>query len=161
MTPELCQQCQSYASRYLRGAEIELTMLFADVRGSTTLAERMSAAEFSQLISHFFAVASDLLMRSHALVDRLVGDQVIGRYVPGFAGPDHGGWRSRRLRRYCVQRATANPTVLGFRSELAFIPALLTWAPSAPRARQPTLRFSATPPTRPPGFLPQPRPARF
>lgn len=89
LTPELCQQCQSYASRYLGGAEIELTMLFADVRGSTTLAEQMSAANFAQLISRFFAIASDLLMRSHALVDRLVGDQVIGLYVPGFAGPDH------------------------------------------------------------------------
>lgn len=89
LTPELCRQCLDYAGRYLGGAEIELTMLFADVRGSTTLAEQTSPAEFSRLISRFFAVAADVFVRSSALIDRLIGDQVIGLYVPGFAGPDH------------------------------------------------------------------------
>lgn len=89
LTPDLCQQCQSYASRNLGGAEIETTLLFADVRGSTSLAEQMSPLEFSRLISRFFATASDILMRSQALVDRLVGDQVVGIFVPGFAGQDH------------------------------------------------------------------------
>jgi len=89
LTPLLCRQCQDYASRYLGGAEIELTMLFVDVRGSTSLAEGMRPSAYSQLISRFFAAASEVLIRSNALVDRLVGDQVIGLYVPGFAGPDH------------------------------------------------------------------------
>jgi adenylate cyclase len=64
-------------------------MLLADIRGSTRLAETMSASEFGQLISRFFAVASDVIIRSQALLDRLVGDQVIGMFIPGFAGPDH------------------------------------------------------------------------
>ena len=71
LTPELCRQCQDYASRYLGGAEIELSMLFADVRGSTALAEQMSPSEFSALISRFFGVTSEVLVRSHAFVDRL------------------------------------------------------------------------------------------
>jgi adenylate cyclase len=89
LSPQLCVQCHSYASQYLGGAEIELTMLFADIRGSTALAEKMHPAEFGQLISRFFAVASDAIINSQALLDRLVGDQVIGLYLPGFAGPDH------------------------------------------------------------------------
>lgn len=91
LTPLLCRQCQDYASRYLGGAEIELSMLFADVRGSTSLAEGLSASQFSQLISRFFATASDILIRHDALVDRLVGDQVVGLFVPGFAGQNHRG----------------------------------------------------------------------
>lgn len=89
LSPQLCAQCHKYASRYLGGAEIELTMLFADVRGSTTLAEKMNPSEFGQLISRFFATASDVIINSKALLDRLVGDQVIGLYIPGFAGKDH------------------------------------------------------------------------
>lgn len=89
LSPQLCVQCHSYASRYLGGAEVELTMLFADIRGSTTLAEKMNPSEFGQLISRFFAVASDIIVNSQALLDRLVGDQVIGMYIPGFAGPNH------------------------------------------------------------------------
>jgi len=89
LTPQLCTQCHTYASRYLGGAEVELTMLFADIRGSTSLAETMSPAQFGKLISRFFAVASDVIVRSGAVLDRLVGDQAIGLYLPGFAGHAH------------------------------------------------------------------------
>jgi adenylate cyclase len=89
LTPQLCTRCHKHASLHLGGAEVELTMLFADIRGSTTLAEKMSPSEFGQLISRYFAVASDIIVRSQALLDRLVGDQVIGLYIPGFAGPNH------------------------------------------------------------------------
>jgi adenylate cyclase len=64
-------------------------MLFADVRGSTTLAEKMSAREFSQLINRFYKVATHVLIQTDALVDRLLGDEAIGLYLPGFAGPEH------------------------------------------------------------------------
>src|SRR6185369_16613572 len=89
LTPQLCQQCFDYASRYIGGAEIELSMLFADVRGSTPLAEKLSPSAYSQLISRFFVTASEVLAHSDALLDRLVGDQVIGLFVPGFAGPNY------------------------------------------------------------------------
>lgn len=89
LTPELCRQCHDYAGRYLGGAEIEMTLLFADVRGSTALAEQLGPAAFSKLVSRFFGTAGDVFVRSSALVDRLIGDQVAGLYVPGFAGPNH------------------------------------------------------------------------
>jgi adenylate cyclase len=89
MTPRLCRQCHDEAAKRIGGCEVEVTLLFADVRGSTPLAERLSPAEFSRLINRFYAAATDSLVRSAAWVDRLVGDQAIGIYVPGFAGPDH------------------------------------------------------------------------
>ena len=89
LTPQLCNQCYGFTSQNLGGTEIELTMLFADVRGSTPLAASMSPMAYSQLISRFFAVANQVFIRSDALLNRLVGDQVIGLYVPGFAGPNH------------------------------------------------------------------------
>ena len=64
-------------------------MLFADVRGSTTLAEQMGTTEFSRLISRFYQVCTDVMIHSDALVDKLIGDEVTGLYVPGFAGKDH------------------------------------------------------------------------
>jgi adenylate cyclase len=50
--PRYCQQCDRF--EHPGGAVIVLTMLFADVRGSTALAERMDAHEFSQLMNRFF-----------------------------------------------------------------------------------------------------------
>jgi adenylate cyclase len=89
LTPQLCRQCQDFANQYLGGTEIELTMLFADVRGSTPLAEKMGPANFSKLIGRFFATASEVLIRHQAMVDKLVGDQATGLFVPGFAGAQH------------------------------------------------------------------------
>ena len=74
---------------YPGGAEIELTLLFADVRGSTNLAETMRASEFSELMSRFYDAATDVLIRTDAFIDKLVGDEVIGLYIPGYAGRDH------------------------------------------------------------------------
>ena len=91
LTPQLCNQCYGFTSQHLGGTEIELTMLFADVRGSTPLATSMSPMAYSKLISRFFGVANEVFIRSDALLNRLVGDQVIGLYVPGFAGPNHRG----------------------------------------------------------------------
>lgn len=89
ISPDLCRQCEAFARNIPGGAEIELTLMFADVRGSTALAERMSAAEYGKLVNHFYVTASDILVKTHGWVDRLVGDQVIGLYIPGFAGEDH------------------------------------------------------------------------
>lgn len=89
ISPKLCAQCLHYASLHLGGAEVEVTLLFADVRGSTSLAEKMSAAEYGQLMNRFFTVGTGVLVASDAWSDRLIGDQVMGIYVPGFAGADH------------------------------------------------------------------------
>lgn len=85
--PRFCQKCEVF--EHPGGAEVPLTMLFADVRGSTQLAEQMSAREFGQLINRFYTVASHILIQSDAMVDRLMGDEAIGLYIPGFAGPEH------------------------------------------------------------------------
>ena len=89
LNPVMCNACENFAEEYQGGAEIELSLLFADVRGSTTLAENMSTAEFSQLINRFYKAVTKVLIRTDALIDKLIGDQVAGMYVPGFAGKDH------------------------------------------------------------------------
>jgi adenylate cyclase len=85
--PRFCQPCEKFD--HPGGAEVSLTMLFADVRDSTKLAESMSAREFGRLINRFYTVATHVLVQTDALVDRLMGDEAIGLYLPGFAGREH------------------------------------------------------------------------
>lgn len=87
--PSICRDCEDFARKHECGAEVLLTMLFADVRGSTTIAEKMNPAAFSQLINRFYKASTDVLIRSKAMVDKLVGDEVAAFYVPGLAGPQH------------------------------------------------------------------------
>lgn len=82
--PNFCNYCELQARKYRGGAEVELTLLFADVRGSTTLAEQMSPSEFSKLMNRFYKVANRVLVDTDAMIDKLVGDEVIGLYLPYF-----------------------------------------------------------------------------
>lgn len=79
----------AFAKRYPGGAELEISMLFVDVRGSTRMAEGMSAGSFGQLMNRFYKAATDVLIRTDAVIDKLVGDEVIGLYLPLFTGPNH------------------------------------------------------------------------
>ncbi|MEW5985631.1 MAG: adenylate/guanylate cyclase domain-containing protein [Chloroflexota bacterium] len=89
LNPKLCNVCDNFARDHQGGAEIELSLLFADVRGSTTLAERLGTLEFSRLINRFYTTASDVMIHSDALIDKIIGDQAAGMYVPGIAGRQH------------------------------------------------------------------------
>jgi len=89
LNTRLCNVCEEFAREYQGGAEIELSLLFGDVRGSTTLAEKMSPTEFGQLINRFYKVSSKIMVDTDALIDKIIGDQVSGIYTPGFAGPQH------------------------------------------------------------------------
>lgn len=86
LNPQLCNVCEVFASKYQGGAEVDLALLFADVRGSTTLAEHMSPMEYSRLINRFYNAATEVMVDSDALIDKIIGDQVAAIYVPGIAG---------------------------------------------------------------------------
>jgi class 3 adenylate cyclase len=81
--------CEEFAEKYKGGAEVELSILFVDVRGSTRLAEKMNPTEFSKLINRFYNATTKVLFDTGALVEKLIGDAVTGFYTPGFSGPNH------------------------------------------------------------------------
>jgi len=73
------------------GCELEVSILFADVRGSTALAERLTPTAFSHLMRRFYQLAGGVVARFDGSVDRLVGDGVVALFLPGIAGPLHAG----------------------------------------------------------------------
>lgn len=87
--PRYCADCHSFTTQFPGGAEVELTMLFVDVRGSTPLAEKMKDTEFSQLMNRFYEAAIDILVQANAFIDKLVGDEVTALFIPGYAGKEH------------------------------------------------------------------------
>ena len=89
VNPHLCSACDDFIRMNPGGVEVRLSMLFADIRGSTQLAESMKPAQFSKLIDRFYSAATEVLSKSNALIDKLAGDQVSCYFVPGLAGPQH------------------------------------------------------------------------
>ena len=71
------------------GALIDLSFLFIDIRGSTPLAEGMSASEYAKLINRFYEEVTRVLVRTEAFIDKFVGDEVMAVFLPVFCGPNH------------------------------------------------------------------------
>ena len=90
--PGLCNTCFEKAP--MGGVEMEIGVLFADVRGFTSLAETMGPGEVAELLNRFYASASRILSRS-AVIDKLVGDQVMALYIPQLIA---GRWEDEMLR---------------------------------------------------------------
>lgn len=89
MNPRYCNDCELVSEEHPGGAEADVALLFADIRGSTSLAETMGPAAYSAVISRYFAEASDVLIHAGALIDNLAGDGVNAIFARGFAGDDY------------------------------------------------------------------------
>ncbi len=87
--PNLCTECEEFVRNNKAGAEVDMSLLFADIRGSTTLAEKLNPSEFSKLINRFYTVSSEILVKAKAFIEKLAGDQVSAFFTPGLAGAEH------------------------------------------------------------------------
>jgi adenylate cyclase len=107
--PNLCNSCFDHMISHRGGATIECTMLFADVRGSTTIAERMSASEFHQLMSRFYRLASEAVFAHAGSVDKFVGDEIVAMFFPLAAGDRHAEQAIAAARRILDQTGHRDP----------------------------------------------------
>jgi adenylate cyclase len=117
--PQLCQQCFRQGERYPGGAEIELTALFADVRGSTGLAERMGAVAFSDAVNRYVRTASHAVREPGGLVDKLLGDGIMALFIPGFTGGEHSAKAIAAARE--IVRTVEVPVGVGIHTGTAWV----------------------------------------
>jgi adenylate cyclase len=87
--PNLCSRCCDGLP--VGGAEVDIAVLFADVRGSTALGQRSAASDFAALLNRFYIAATRTLLRHDAVIDKLIGDEVMAFFVQGISGPDYRG----------------------------------------------------------------------
>jgi len=87
--PALCRICIAKLSKIPGGAEVEVSVLFADVRGSTGVAERSSPADFRSLLNRFYEAAAIAVDEAKGVVDKFLGDGILALFIPGFGGPDY------------------------------------------------------------------------
>ena len=116
LKPHLCNNCDQFATYFHGGVEIEISMLFVDVRGSTSIAETMSPEAFGKLITKFYGCVTEVFYKNYGFVEKLLGDEVAGFFVPGFAGKDHA--------RVAIETGRQIMQALGYgRSSKPWIPA--------------------------------------
>jgi adenylate cyclase len=82
--PHLCARCVEAAPE--GGAVVPLAILFADVRGYTSLTERLGTIEATALVNRFYETASKAFLPLEGLLGQIAGDEVMVLFVPGLAG---------------------------------------------------------------------------
>jgi adenylate cyclase len=108
--PTFCRSCyQVFDAFGVGGAEIELSLLFADVRGSTTLGESMTPSAFGALMNKFYQAGAETLIDHDAVVDKFVGDEVVGLFIPGMTGVDHASLAVRAAAQLVARTADIGP----------------------------------------------------
>lgn len=84
--PNWCTSCFNFMAKHHGGAEIEGAMLFADIRGSTSLAERMSPGDYHALLDRYFAAASSVVFKHDGFIDKFIGDELVALYFSLLTG---------------------------------------------------------------------------
>ncbi len=105
--PSICKVCIRSVQHAVGGAEVEISILFADIRDSTTFAEGVSPADFSRLLNRFYEAATRAVDGESGMVDKFVGDGVIALFIPGMVGHDHAAHAIAAARK--LQTAVMDP----------------------------------------------------
>ena len=88
--PAICSACIKSLNKFgVFGAEIAVSLLFADIRGSTGIGERSSPTAFRAYLDRFYGLSSSAILDNDGIVDKFVGDEVIGLFFVGISGAEH------------------------------------------------------------------------
>ena len=80
--PNYCRGCFEMAP--LGGQDMEVGVLFADLRGFTAWCEGRPPEVVARTLNEFYEIASEVITGREGLVDKLVGDEVMGLFLPAF-----------------------------------------------------------------------------
>ena len=125
LNPLFCSVCEDFARKFPGGAEVEMSMLFADVRGSTSLSEQMTPLEFQKLINRFFVGTTKLISQEYGLVEKLAGDAVAAFWGAGFAGKEYVArtvYTAQKIQKIMVEQQI--PVGIGVHAGRAFFGAM-------------------------------------
>ena len=125
--PRFCDECERVFREHRGGAEIEIAVLYADVRGSSQMAANMRPTEFAALMQRFFITATKILTANDAVIDKMAGDEVIGLFFAGMSGPHyrrsavHAGLQLLRATGHADAAGPWLPIGVGVHSGIAFV----------------------------------------
>lgn len=89
LNQQICRFCIRDLEKHSGGAEIAVSLVYVDIRGSTEIAEQMNPRQFSDGLRRYLAVVGGDVDAEHGVIDHMAGDGVMAMWIPAFVGPQH------------------------------------------------------------------------
>ena len=90
LAPALVEQLANHPEKLQLGGEAKnMTILFADIRGFTTLSEKLDATELTSFINYFLTPMTDIVLKNKGTIDKYMGDCIMAFWNAPFDVADH------------------------------------------------------------------------
>jgi len=90
LSPVLVQRLAESSKHLALGGELRnLTLLFADIRGFTTISEQFNPQELTHFINRFLTPMTDLIMKRSGTIDKYMGDCIMAFWNAPLDDADH------------------------------------------------------------------------
>jgi class 3 adenylate cyclase len=110
MNPDTCTICETMFERVMKARQIEIdaTILFADLRGYTSLSQSQSSGAIAKLLDAFYDVCGEAIWEHDGIINKTMGDAVMAVFNFPIKHEDHAAravaaarkiqelWRARR-----------------------------------------------------------------
>ena len=111
VNPHVVQELIAHGGLSRGGESRQITVLFSDIRGFTSLSENRSPQEIVSLLNRYFTLQVDVVFRHGGSLDKFIGDCIMAFWGAPLDDPDHA--------RHAVEAALEMAEVLQrFRQEL-------------------------------------------
>ncbi|MGA2628687.1 MAG: adenylate/guanylate cyclase domain-containing protein [Terriglobia bacterium] len=96
LSPQLVQTImQDFAWESLRGEKRHLTVLFSDIRGFTSISEKMAPEAVVKTLNEHLNMMVSVVFNNHGTLDKFVGDCVMAYWGAPLPQPNHAGRAAR------------------------------------------------------------------
>ncbi len=88
--PELVEEMSRNPESYsMEGRKEELTVLFSDVRGFTTISEGLTPDELTRLMNEYLSAMTEVIRKNRGTLDKYIGDAIMAFWGAPVADPQH------------------------------------------------------------------------
>ncbi len=105
----VAEMAENPESVNLAGESREMTVLFCDIRGFTTISEQMDPAQLSQMMSECLTPLTQIIHQNRGTIDKYIGDAIMAFWGAPLPDPQHA--------RHALQAAMQMDTALKHISE--------------------------------------------
>jgi len=90
LSPEVVEEIVAHPDKLkLGGAKKEMTVLFSDIRGFTTLSEQVAPEKLVALLNEYFTAMTEVILQSGGVLDKFIGDAIMAFWGAPQEEPEH------------------------------------------------------------------------